>query len=58
MSPLLVARTPYDVKGAKLCHNQFIGWQACRMWAELNISGWIRAQLKKNKRGSALHFTV
>ena len=56
MSPLLVARAPYDIKGAELGHSHFIGWQACRMWAELNISGWKWTQVIK--KGSALRFTV
>ena len=46
MSPLLVAWAPYDVQGAELGHSHFIGWQA-RMWAEINISGWIRARFLK-----------
>ena len=57
MSPLLVARTPYCVKGVKLGHSQFIGWQACGMWAELNISGCIQAQLKKKRKEEA-RFTL
>ena len=42
----LVARASYDVKGAALGHSLFvfIGWQACGMLEELNISGWIQAQ--------------
>ena len=39
MSPLLVARALYDVKEVELGHSHFIGWQACGMWEELNISG-------------------
>ena len=39
MSLLLVVRAPYDVKGVELGHSHFIGWQICRMWAQLNISG-------------------
>ena len=41
MSSLLVVWAPYDIKGAKLGHSHFIGWQACGMWEELN-STWIR----------------
>ena len=36
MSPLLVARAPYDIKGVELATAIFIG---CGMWAELNING-------------------
>ena len=39
MSPLLVVRAPYDIKGVELGHSHFYGKQACGMWAELNISG-------------------
>ena len=55
MSPLLVARAPYDKQGDRVRPQPFLGWQACGMWAELNISGWIWAQLKKR---SMLRFTV
>ena len=41
----LVVRTLYYVKVTELGHSHFMGWQACGMWAELNISGWIRAHL-------------
>ena len=51
MSPLLVEWAPYDAKGAELGRSHFIGWQACGMWVELNISSWIRVQfLKKEAR--------
>ena len=53
MSPHLVAWAPYDVKAEELGHSHFIGWQACRIWAELNISSWIQAQLKRKRKKEA-----
>ena len=54
MSPLLVARAPYDVKGMELGHSHFIGWQDAEIWSELNISSWIRAQFKKKRKRASL----
>ena len=43
----------YDIKGEELGHSHLIGQQACGMWAELDIIGWIQAQFFR--KGHVIH---